>query len=127
MIRRPPRSTLFPYTTLFRSRSDPVRLEISADADDAFVEMLTGAHDLEARDVYRLPGPIDLTALMTLHRLDGFLALKDDPLVPRVAPPFAQGRDVFDVIRSQDVLVHLPYESFGCVVDFIERAADDPP
>jgi polyphosphate kinase len=63
---------------------------------------------------------------MTLHRLDGFPALKDEPLVPRVAPPFAQGRDVFDVIRSQDVLVHLPYESFGCVVDFIERAADDP-
>jgi len=109
-----------------RRRSDPVRLEISADADDAFVEMLTGAHDLEARDVYRLPGPIDLTALMTLHRLDGFPAFKDEPVVPRVAPPFAQGRDVFDVIRSQDVLVHLPYESFGCVVDFIERAADDP-
>src|SRR5438034_4655476 len=26
MIRRPPRSTLFPYTTLFRSRSDPSRI-----------------------------------------------------------------------------------------------------
>src|SRR3712207_7999916 len=25
MIRRPPRSTLFPYTTLFRSRQDDVR------------------------------------------------------------------------------------------------------
>src|SRR2546427_7032249 len=25
MIRRPPRSTLFPYTTLFRSRKHPVR------------------------------------------------------------------------------------------------------
>src|SRR5256885_9878061 len=25
MIRRPPRSTLFPYTTLFRSRASPVR------------------------------------------------------------------------------------------------------
>ncbi len=109
-----------------RRRSDPVRLEISADADEAFVEMLTEAHDLEARDVYRVPGPIDLTALAGLHRLDGFPALKDEPLVPRVAPPFAQGRDVFDVIRSHDVLVHLPYESFGCVVDFIERAADDP-
>src|SRR2546427_3727403 len=24
MIRRPPRSTLFPYTTLFRSRSEPI-------------------------------------------------------------------------------------------------------
>src|SRR6185312_13278042 len=84
------------------------------------------AHDLEARDVYRVPGPVDVTALMALHRLDGFPALKDEPLVPRVAPPFAQGRDVFDVIRSQDVLVHLPYESFGAVVDFIDRAADDP-
>src|SRR5215475_15297637 len=27
MIRRPPRSTLFPYTTLFRSRGGPDRLE----------------------------------------------------------------------------------------------------
>src|SRR2546430_15165610 len=27
MIRRPPRSTLFPYTTLFRSGDDRVRLE----------------------------------------------------------------------------------------------------
>jgi len=109
-----------------RRRSDPVRLEISSDADETFVGMLTEAHDLEARDVYRVPGPVDVTALTALHRLDGFPALKDEPLVPRVAPPFAQGRDVFDVIRAQDVLVHLPYESFGCVVDFIERAADDP-
>ncbi len=109
-----------------RRRSDPVRLEISSDADETFVGMLTEAHDLEARDVYRVPGPVDVTALMALHRLDGFPALKDEPLVPRVAPPFAQGRDMFDVIRAQDVLVHLPYESFGCVVDFIERAADDP-
>src|SRR2546427_2115708 len=27
MIRRPPRSTLFPYTTLFRSRQHPARVE----------------------------------------------------------------------------------------------------
>src|SRR2546430_3072127 len=30
MIRRPPRSTLFPYTTLFRSRLDAVRLPVAA-------------------------------------------------------------------------------------------------
>src|SRR3989449_5830149 len=28
MIRRPPRSTLFPYTTLFRSRRRPLRIRI---------------------------------------------------------------------------------------------------
>src|SRR2546422_7881617 len=30
MIRRPPRSTLFPYTTLFRSRAVHVRLRLHA-------------------------------------------------------------------------------------------------
>src|SRR2546425_3355941 len=36
MIRRPPRSTLFPYTTLFRSREggDPVILLTAADERD---------------------------------------------------------------------------------------------
>src|SRR3712207_7595117 len=29
MIRRPPRSTLFPYTTLFRSRRNPCSFKIS--------------------------------------------------------------------------------------------------
>src|SRR2546422_2018260 len=36
MIRRPPRSTLFPYTTLFRSRHEPAavrHLDAGADAD----------------------------------------------------------------------------------------------
>src|SRR5258708_15161107 len=31
MIRRPPRSTLFPYTTLFRSRDAHVRLHVGED------------------------------------------------------------------------------------------------
>src|SRR5260370_27036957 len=29
MIRRPPRSTLFPYTTLFRSLQDPLRAAVA--------------------------------------------------------------------------------------------------
>src|SRR2546430_8857494 len=35
MIRRPPRSTLFPYTTLFRSGERPVRAAARARADGA--------------------------------------------------------------------------------------------
>src|SRR5256885_9843587 len=35
MIRRPPRSTLFPYTTLFRSRSTAEDIELALDAAHA--------------------------------------------------------------------------------------------
>jgi polyphosphate kinase len=110
-----------------RMRGDAVRLEISETADQRFVRMLVTALDLDDRDVYPVTGPVDLTVFMALHRLDGFRALKDEPLVPGTPPPFTlPGADVFDLIRAQDVLVHHPFESFGCVVNFIERAADDP-
>src|SRR5687767_15231187 len=34
MIRRPPRSTLFPYTTLFRSKADEAAVANAVDAGD---------------------------------------------------------------------------------------------
>src|SRR3712207_8729485 len=37
MIRRPPRSTLFPYTTLFRSRRARARREMGAREGDVLV------------------------------------------------------------------------------------------
>src|SRR5215212_7941184 len=109
-----------------RMRGDAVRLEISDTADERFVQMLVTALDLHARDVYRVMGPIDLTGFMALHRIEGFRNLKDEPLVPGVPAAFTSGADVFDLIRTQDILVHHPFESFGPVVNFIERAADDP-
>src|SRR2546422_10211423 len=42
MIRRPPRSTLFPYTTLFRSLGD--RAGGAADAEKSARHLLTGAN-----------------------------------------------------------------------------------
>src|SRR5690242_21525795 len=42
MIRRPPRSTLFPYTTLFRSRSGGGHF-----GDDARRTVRPAAHDIE--------------------------------------------------------------------------------
>jgi polyphosphate kinase len=109
-----------------RILGDAVRLEILSSGDARFAQMLMGALDLRERDVYRVNGPVDLTALMALHRGEGFRALRDEALIPRPSPAFASGENSFDVIRSQDVLVHHPYESFGAVVDFIDRAADDP-
>src|SRR5688572_30963501 len=42
MIRRPPRSTLFPYTTLFRSLDDRLPAELALDADPVLVRARVG-------------------------------------------------------------------------------------
>src|SRR3712207_1943892 len=47
MIRRPPRSTLFPYTTLFRS--DPQKIDSRAAADIE-VGLVSALNDLRGRD-----------------------------------------------------------------------------
>jgi len=105
-----------------------VRLEIADRADDGFLEQLRmgSALDLEERDVYRVPGPVDLTALVAICKLEGFRELKESPFEPQMPAPFANRASVFSAIREQDILVHHPYESFGAVIQFIEQAADDP-
>src|SRR2546430_3266953 len=59
MIRRPPRSTLFPYTTLFRSTLAVVEMHKVPVVD---VEVLVDAG--AARDPADLPGLATFTALM---------------------------------------------------------------
>jgi polyphosphate kinase len=39
---------------------------------------------------------------------------------------FSQERNVFDILRERDVLLHHPYDSFDPVVQFIQSAAEDP-
>jgi polyphosphate kinase len=105
-----------------------VRLEISDRADDGFLAQLQTAPalDLEDRDVYKIPGPVDLTAMAALCRIEGFRDLKEPPFEPQLPAPFTNRANVFSAIREQDILVHHPYESFGSVVQFIEQASEDP-
>src|SRR2546430_13513619 len=64
MIRRPPRSTLFPYTTLFRS-ADPVDLGLPA-------QISVGAHLTRHAGDFVGEG-VELVD----HRVDGLLELED--------------------------------------------------
>src|SRR5256885_11381065 len=52
MIRRPPRSTLFPYTTLFRSNALTLPLEaVVRDGDDATVLEVNARNIIEERHI----------------------------------------------------------------------------
>ncbi len=105
-----------------------VRLEISERADEGFLAQLLSpsALELEDRDVYKVPGPVDLTVLSVLWKLEGFRDLREPPYEPQMPVAFTGRKSVFSAIRDQDILVHHPYESFGSVVQFIEHASEDP-
>jgi polyphosphate kinase len=108
-----------------RRRNDAVRLEVEAGAGDDAVRQLAQLVEVQADDVYRLRGPLDIRALGTLADLPGFDALRFRPAPPVVTVP-AAGADIFALVEQQDVLLHHPYESFDPVVQFVNAAADDP-
>ena len=104
-----------------------VRLEIFERSEDHFLSQLQTAPalDLDDRDVYKVPGPVDLTVLTALTKVEGFRELKEPPFEPQMPAQFSGRGSVFSAIREQDVLVHHPYESFDAVVQFIEQASED--
>ncbi|WP_016698304.1 RNA degradosome polyphosphate kinase [Actinoalloteichus spitiensis] len=107
----------------------PVRLEVSDAMSPHTLELLLRELDVDPNDVVRVPGPLDLSCLSLLHRVD-LPQLKDRPFVPATHPAFGEGetpKDVFAMLRRRDVLVHHPYESFSTSVQrFVEQAAADP-
>src|SRR5262249_12643185 len=74
-----------------------VRLEISDRADEGFLAQLQSALalDLDDRDVYKVPGPVDLTALVALCKLEGFRELKEPAFEPQVVAALASRSNVF--------------------------------
>src|SRR3712207_7789640 len=51
MIRRPPRSTLFPYTTLFRSSAGDTTIHIPRDRNSEFSSKLLGKHQTSTNEL----------------------------------------------------------------------------
>lgn len=108
----------------------PVRLEVEESIDADVLDLLVHELDISNAEVFRLPGPIDLTGLWTLHALDRD-DLRDPAFVPKTNHDLAgvetaSAPDVLDAMRRGDVLLHHPYDSFATSVQrFLEQAAAD--
>lgn len=110
-----------------RKHGEAIRLEVEKDADNRLVTFLENELNLMERDIFRIDGPLDLTMLSKLRKLDGYDELREHRyLPPQDVPELPAGCDIFAQIRKGDIFLHHPYETFQPVVDFIANAAEDP-
>jgi polyphosphate kinase len=104
-----------------------VRLELPTNMSQAMRDFIVAGLEVTPSDVYASDGPIDMDDLFAIAALDlPNLRLK---AWVSLVPPRLTGEDVdlFEVIRSGDLLVHHPYESFAASVErFVKAAVDDP-
>jgi len=103
-----------------------VRLEIDEETPDEIREFLQRSLDLGTQDIYETKGPGNISDFMDLHRIDR-RDLKDTPFTSRSLASFRdEDRSIFSVIRSGNIILHHPFDSFSAVVDYIKAAARDP-
>lgn len=109
-----------------RRSADFVRLEIAQEVSETTLAFLKEKLGIDDRDVFRFPGPLDLSSMMYLTDIEGFPALRDSVWPPQRSPQIDPAQPMFQTIAEQDVMLCHPYESFEPVVRMIEEAAVDP-
>jgi polyphosphate kinase len=112
-----------------RHLGDAVRLEVADNCSEEMVSFLLAQFELELVDLYRVNGPVNLVRLMSVPDQVARPDLKYAPFVPslpRALQKAAKGKNIFEILQKQDVLLHHPFQSFTPVIEFIQQAARDP-
>ena len=109
-----------------RHYGDAVRLEVADNCSEEMVAFLLQHFHLEQDDLYRTPGIVNLVRLMQVPDWVVRTDLKDSPFVPGMPKSLDKRRQIFAALRTTDVLLHHPFQSFAPVIDLLRTAADDP-
>ena len=102
-----------------------VRLEVDTKMPDSIRNILISNLKLAPYQVYHMDGPLGLSDLGELTRLDR-PGLKYPPFKRVVPRCLAEGEEIFSTLKRRPVLLYHPYDSFDPVVDFVNQAAEDP-
>lgn len=107
-----------------------VRLDVQENADPWMLRLLKIQWDIDERNIINIPkeGLIDFTGLLQIINHKEFKGQRT-PVREAVNPisfPEMGTRDLFDVLKERDILIHHPYNSMEPVVELLEKAAEDP-
>lgn len=106
-----------------------VQVAVYPSMPESMRELLVDNLEVTHNDIYALQHPLGLVNLWQLYNSVERYDLKDTPYKPGIPKPLkllAEPGDIFDAIRSENIFVHHPYDSFSPVIDFLTAAARDP-
>lgn len=109
-----------------RRRGNVIRLAVDRAMPERLKKLVINELNVAEQDVFALEemvGLADLNQLIVNERPE-LLWTPFNARFPERIRDF--GGDCFAAIRSKDIVVHHPYESFDVVVDFVRQAAADP-
>ena len=107
-----------------------VRMDIEENPDPWLMRLLKIQWDLDDQNVFQVPHG-SLLELNGLNQIIGHKEFKDkkaplrNPIKPLSFPEYGT-RDLMDVLKERDILLHHPYNSMDPVLELLEKAADDP-
>jgi len=104
-----------------------IRLEVVNTCPPELADFLLQQFDLPAAALYRVNGPVNLVRLNQLIdqcEADELRFPPSEPVWPEARLP--REGSIFERLRSADVLLHHPFESFDPVVQFLREAVNDP-
>src|SRR5215475_1551721 len=108
-----------------RRKGDAVRMEIETDADPEIIERLRTVFELDAWQVFPVNGPVNLLRLFNVYEQVNRPDLKYRTFTPRELRLTSKSKDLFEELRSHDILLHHPFDCYDAVVSFIGSAAKD--
>lgn len=126
-----------------RRRADVIRLKVSQGTSNRIASFvahgcgLIGADqwvgsaaddDIIASEFVALDGLLglgDVVELVDAMAVDGFGHLQYEPNIPGCPKDMKGGADLFAAIRSEERLLHFPFDDFGIIQSLLEQAAED--
>jgi polyphosphate kinase len=109
-----------------RHYGQAVRLEVSANCSPRLAEFLRKEFQLPEASVFRVNGPVNLVRLMQLIDLIDAPDLLFPPYKASFPAQVPQHGSIFARLKSGDVMIHQPFESFDGVLTFLREAVMDP-
>lgn len=107
-----------------------VRMEVEENPDPWMMRLLRIQWDMDEHNIFYTSKEslIDFSGLMQIISHKEFRAKRaqlPEPIKPLNFPEHGT-RDLFEVLKERDILLHHPYNSMEPVLELVEKAADDP-